>query len=159
MVRGTQMTIRSVLCDAPNFAQAVCATLEDQDYFFPDGRIDETERLSELKALCASCIHRKECLEYAISNEIPYGIWGGSTPREREEVIRPLRITNNQLANQIIDYNKKGFIANEIATQLDLSIGYVRKIITRYVTATRKGEIQSHPKTKDDSSQSLESSS
>jgi len=151
------MTIRSVLCDAPNFAQAVCATLEDKDYFFPDGRGDEAERLPELKALCLSCTHRKECLEYAISNEIPYGIWGGSTPRERENVLRPRRIPVGEMANRIIDLNERGFTANEIALRLDTSIGYVRKIVTRFVDASRKGVNQSHQETKDDSLQSSES--
>jgi WhiB family redox-sensing transcriptional regulator len=152
------MTIRDVLCDAPNFAQAVCATVEDKDFFFPDGRTDEAERLPQLKALCASCIHRKECLEYAISRQIPYGIWGGQTPREREVVTRPRRIPVGEIANNIIDLNERGFTATEIATRLDTSLGYVRKILSQF-GATRKGEIQSHQKIKEGSSPSLESSS
>jgi len=150
--------IRDVLCDTPNFAQAVCATIEDKDFFFPDGRIDEAERLPQLKALCASCIHRKECLEYAISRQIPYGVWGGSTPKERAIIVRPNRVPLGEVAKNIIDLNERGFTANEIASRLTTSIGYVRKTIVRYV-ATRKGEIQSHQETKDDSLQSLESSS
>jgi WhiB family redox-sensing transcriptional regulator len=150
------MTIRDVLCDAPNFAQAVCATIEDKDLFFPDGRTDEAERLPQLKALCASCIHRKECLEYAISRQIPYGIWGGSTPKERAVVVRPSRIPVGEIANNIIDLNERGFTATEIASSLDTSLGYVRKILSQY-GATRKGEIQSHQEIKEDSSQSSES--
>jgi len=153
------MTIRSVLCDAPNFAQAICATLEDQDFFFPDGRTDEAERLPELKAICASCIHRKECLEYAISNEIPYGIWGGSTPREREKVLYPRRIPVGEMANRILELRERDFNAHEIAQSLDTSIGYVRKILTRFPRVTREGVNQSHQEIKDDSLQSLESSS
>ena len=152
------MTIRDVLCDAPDFAQAVCATIEDKDFFFPDGRISEAERLPQLKALCFSCSHRKECLEYAISKEIPYGIWGGQTPKERAYVVRPNRIPVGTIANSIIDFNDQGFTANEIASELNTSLGYVRKILSQF-GATRKGEIQSHQETKDDSSQSLESSS
>jgi WhiB family transcriptional regulator, redox-sensing transcriptional regulator len=141
MAQGTQMTIRSVLCDAPKFAQAICATIEDKDFFFPDGRIDEAERLPELKALCASCIHRKECLEYAIGNEILYGIWGGTTPREREKVLHPRRIPVGEMANRILDLQDRD----------------VRKILTRFPSATRKGVNQSHQETKDDSLQSSES--
>ena len=152
------MTIRDVLCDAPNFAQAVCATIEDKDFFFPDGRIDEAERLPQLRALCSSCIHRKECLEYAISRQIPYGVWGGSTPKERAAIIRPRRIPVGEVANNIIDLNERGLTANEIALRLNTSIGYVRKIIVQY-GATRKGEIQSHQEIKEGSSQSSESSS
>lgn len=153
------MTIRSVLCDAPNFAQAICATLKDQDFFFPDGRIDEAERLPELKAICASCIHRKECLEYAISNEIPYGVWGGSTPREREKVLHPHRIPVGEMANRILELRERDFNAHEIAQSLHTSIGYVRKILTRFPRATREGVNQSHQEIKDDSLQLLESSS
>ena len=148
------MTIRDVLCDAPDFAQAVCADIEDKDFFFPDGRANEAERLPQLKALCLSCNHRKECLEYAISRQIPYGIWGGSTPKERASVIRPSRIPVGTIANNVIDFNGQGFTANEIATALNTSIGYVRKILSQF-GATRKGEIQSHQETKEGSLQSL----
>lgn len=151
------MTIRSVLCDTPKFAQAICATIEDKDFFFPDGRIDEAERLPELKAICESCIHRKECLEYAISNEISYGVWGGSTPREREKVLHPRRIPVGEMANRILELRERDFNAHEIAQRLDTSIGYVRKILTRFPSATRKGVNQSHQETKDDSLQSSES--
>lgn len=157
MARGTQMTIRSVLCDAPKFAQAICATVEDKDLFFPDRRIDEAERLPELKAMCESCIHRKECLDYAISNEIPFGVWGGSTPRDREKVLHPRRIPVGEMANRILELRERDFNADEIAQRLETSIGYVRKILTRFPSATREGMNQSHQETKDDSLQSSES--
>ena len=39
------------------------------------------------RQVCAQCPVRQQCLEFAVSNRIVYGIWGGLTERER----RPLR--------------------------------------------------------------------
>ena len=96
-------------------------------------------------------------MEYAISRQIPYGIWGGQTPREREVIVRPRRIPVGEIANNIIDLNERRFTATEIASRLNTSVGYVRKILSQY-GATRKGEIQSHQEIKEDSSPSSESS-
>lgn len=38
--------------------------------------------------ICNSCPVKTECLNYAISNGIEYGIWGGMTERERAPLMR-----------------------------------------------------------------------
>ena len=43
------------------------------------------------KALCAVCPVREECLEHAIAEREKLGIWGGTTPRERQRIIRRRR--------------------------------------------------------------------
>jgi WhiB family transcriptional regulator, redox-sensing transcriptional regulator len=65
------------------FENAACAEMDDPDYFFPEGKAEEAERLPNLRIICGACMDRKECLEYAIKEEIPHGIWGGKTPSER----------------------------------------------------------------------------
>jgi WhiB family transcriptional regulator, redox-sensing transcriptional regulator len=35
------------------------------------------------KAICATCPVLWECFQYAVEEEEEYGIWGGTTPRER----------------------------------------------------------------------------
>jgi len=50
----------------PRFENALCAELEDQDLFFPDGKAEEAKRLPQLRAICRGCVERKECLEYSI---------------------------------------------------------------------------------------------
>lgn len=35
------------------------------------------------KRICRRCEVRSECLEYALANDEPEGIWGGKTARER----------------------------------------------------------------------------
>lgn len=39
-------------------------------------------------AMCRSCEVRVECLEYAISNNEEFGIWGGLSERERRKLQR-----------------------------------------------------------------------
>ena len=51
----------------------------DLNLFFP-GRGESAEPAREV---CALCPVRQPCLDYAISNRIVYGVWGGLTERER----------------------------------------------------------------------------
>jgi WhiB family redox-sensing transcriptional regulator len=138
--------------DLPKFDNAKCADIEDKDLFFPDSRKQEAERLHQLKSICASCIHSKECLEYALEKQIPHGVWGGSSPAERDAVA-----INNGKANEfkgmsltIIQLTKKGVSANEIATQLNTSLGYVRRVL-RKSEATEQGAAPLHQQTKNSS--------
>ena len=138
--------------DLPRFDNAQCADIEDKDLFFPDNRTQEAERLHQLKAICSSCIHEKECLEYALEKQIPYGIWGGSTPADRDTVA----IANGKsyafkgIALTITKLHKKGVSANEIAAQLDTSPGYVKRVLQR-LAATEQGAAPLHQQTKDSS--------
>ena len=36
------------------------------------------------KAICAGCDVRQQCLDYALTNRIPDGVWGGLSPLERK---------------------------------------------------------------------------
>lgn len=138
--------------DLPRFDNAKCADIEDKDLFFPDNRTQEAERLHQLKAICASCIHEKECLEYALEKQIPYGIWGGSTPADRDTVA----IANGKsyafkgIALTITKLHKKGVSANEIAAQLDTSPGYVKRVLQR-LAATEQGAAPLHQQIKNSS--------
>ena|SRR5690242_10561912 len=55
----------------------------DLDVFFPE----RGESAGPARQVCAVCPVREPCLEYALSNRIASGIWGGLTVRER----RPLQ--------------------------------------------------------------------
>lgn len=56
----------------------------DPEAFFPD-RGGSTE---EAKAICDMCPVRSDCLEYAVTNDIKFGIWGGTSVRERRRLRR-----------------------------------------------------------------------
>ena len=51
----------------------------DLDLFFPD----RGESAEPARRVCARCPVREPCLDYAISNRITHGVWGGLTERER----------------------------------------------------------------------------
>jgi WhiB family transcriptional regulator, redox-sensing transcriptional regulator len=56
----------------------------DPDLFFPDR--GETTR--EAKEVCQGCVVREDCLEYALSHNERFGIWGGMSERERRSLRR-----------------------------------------------------------------------
>jgi WhiB family redox-sensing transcriptional regulator len=135
--------------DLPRFDEAKCADVDDKDFFFPINRAQEAERLHQLKAICASCIHEKECLEYALEKQIPYGIWGGKSPTERDAVAaKDNDYAFKGMALMIIQLHKKGILANEIAVQLHTSPGYVRRVLKK-LAATEQGAAPLHQQTKD----------
>ena len=137
--------------DLPRFDNAQCADIEDKDLFFPDNRTQEAERLHQLKAICASCIHEKECLEYALEKQIPYGIWGGSSPADRDAVVvKDKGVTFKGMALTIIQLHKKGLSANEIAGQLHTSPSYAKRVVSKW-SATEQGAAPLHQQIKDSS--------
>jgi hypothetical protein len=137
--------------DLPRFDEAKCAEIEDKDFFFPDGRAQEAERLHQFAAICASCIHEKECLEYALEKQIPYGVWGGKLPSERITVVaKDKDYAFKGIALAIIQLHKKGISANEIAAQLNTSPGYARRVLKK-LAATEQGADSLHQQIKDSS--------
>lgn len=57
---------------------AAC-TNSDSDLFF------DPTREYEAIAVCRTCNVRAECLDYAISHRIEFGIWGGTTSSRRKK--------------------------------------------------------------------------
>ena len=62
---------RDGLCTEPAYVDSV--------EFFPE----RGESTDEAKTVCARCIVRAECLDYAITEDIDVGVWGGTSARER----------------------------------------------------------------------------
>lgn len=62
---------------------ALCAQT-DPESFFPE----KGGSTREAKRICDSCEVRSECLEYALSNDERFGIWGGLSERERRKLRR-----------------------------------------------------------------------
>lgn len=61
-------------------------TAKVQSLFFPDQ--GGKNNGAKAKAFCYRCDIREECLEYALLNRIPFGIWGGMNERERRVVLK-----------------------------------------------------------------------
>ncbi|MBX7159305.1 MAG: WhiB family transcriptional regulator [Acidimicrobiia bacterium] len=64
-------------------ARANCIGV-DPDIFFPE----RGASTKEAKSICAACLVRADCLEYALENSEKFGIWGGTSERERRRLRR-----------------------------------------------------------------------
>ena len=64
----------------------------DPELFYPD----RGESTQEPKGVCGGCKLRTGCLEYAIANRERYGVWGGTSQRERRALIAERNKAENQ---------------------------------------------------------------
>ena len=56
----------------------------DPELFYPEHGASN----KEAKDVCRGCPVRADCLEYALTNNEKFGIWGGLTERERRRLYR-----------------------------------------------------------------------
>lgn len=78
---------------------AACLGYDTALWFPPDPdetpdepRRRETPRLyRQAKRICGACSVRQQCLDYALENKEPYGMWGGLTRPERATILRERR--------------------------------------------------------------------
>jgi WhiB family transcriptional regulator, redox-sensing transcriptional regulator len=70
---------------AANWRSAAACLLADPDLFFPISSSGPAERqITRAKRICAGCPVQQPCLEFALSQGLAYGIWGGTTPEDRQ---------------------------------------------------------------------------
>ncbi|MDQ0092612.1 WhiB family transcriptional regulator [Paeniglutamicibacter psychrophenolicus] len=62
-------------------SEALCAQT-DPEAFFPE----KGGSTRDAKRVCGACNVRSECLEYALTNDERFGIWGGLSERERRRL-------------------------------------------------------------------------
>jgi WhiB family redox-sensing transcriptional regulator len=58
---------------------ANCTSYDDALFYDSYGR----DGIALAKKICRRCPVARECLTYALEHREPYGIWGGTTPKER----------------------------------------------------------------------------
>lgn len=78
-----RMTRNGVPVDLSWHPDANCIGV-DPDIFFPE----RGASTKEAKSICASCAVKTECLEYALESSEKFGIWGGTSERERRHLRR-----------------------------------------------------------------------
>jgi len=67
---------------------------EDPGLFFhPEGERGPTReaRITAAKEICSSCPVQLQCAEHALTVREPYGVWGGLSEEDREDVYRQRR--------------------------------------------------------------------
>ena len=55
--------------------------------FFPSDGVG----VDSARAICATCKVSEHCLEYALTNRIDHGVWGGTSERERRRILKRRR--------------------------------------------------------------------
>lgn len=139
--------------DTPDFHSAKCTEIEDINFFFPRAGKQEAERLPQLRAICASCTHERECLSFALDKQIVYGFWGGKSPLERQTIIDQAtdRVAVKGVALQIKNLRQAGQSVREIAASLGAGKNYVWRVFKRLDAANNKGAVQSIKQTENSS--------
>ena len=72
------------LGEPPAWYERAACIEADADCFFPE----KGGSTREAKRICAECEVRTECLAYALANDERFGIWGGTSERERRRLRR-----------------------------------------------------------------------
>jgi WhiB family transcriptional regulator, redox-sensing transcriptional regulator len=77
--------------------RAACRGFDAEIFFREHGRS------TAAKAVCARCTVRQECLEDALTNLELFGVWGGTTERERQRIrnARRLRAAGIDLGDEV----------------------------------------------------------
>jgi WhiB family redox-sensing transcriptional regulator len=100
----------------------------DLEVFFP-GR---GESAGPARLVCAACPVRQACLDYAITNRIAYGIWGGLTERERRALRSGwVRASRQDRDGAVLAAAAAGFTAAAIGRSFGLSRPSVTRILSR----------------------------
>jgi WhiB family redox-sensing transcriptional regulator len=115
-----------LVLDIPRFAEALCAQA-DPELFFPEKGGSNRDG----KRLCRRCQGRAECLEWAMTHQERFGIWGGTSERERRAMARTgsgLTVFGAKVAERRSDVRAltdAGFKPREIAEALGFDLATV----------------------------------
>ena len=56
--------------------------------FFPSDGVG----VDVARRICATCPVKEPCLEYALTERIDHGVWGGASERERRRLLKARRV-------------------------------------------------------------------
>jgi hypothetical protein len=120
-------------------ADAACREHPEVD-FFPDVGATATDA----KRICAGCLVRAECLEYALAG-CERGIWGGTSSRDRRRLRAARRIEAlPSLASMLERYAQRGPFTLADAHEAALAAGYnvtAKKVGCEVARIWREGRI------------------
>lgn len=67
-------------------SDAACKGMDQTLFFPPKG--GDMRASTAVKAICESCPVRVECLDFALDTGIKFGVWGGTSERDRRRIRR-----------------------------------------------------------------------
>ena len=98
------------------------------EVFFPE----RGESAGPARRVCAACPVRQPCLDYAITNRIAYGVWGGLSERERRALRSGwVRASHQDRDRAILAADAAGFTAAAIGRTFGLSRTSVTRVLFR----------------------------
>ena len=65
-----------------------CVGMDLTVFYHPDGEKGRarTKRINEAKKVCEPCPVIEQCRTFALDTKEPYGVWGGLSENEREQI-------------------------------------------------------------------------
>lgn len=85
-------SLRSATWNAEEWREVGSCRQLDTGLFFPIGQTGEAEvKIVRAKKVCVTCPVRQQCLEFAITTNQEYGVWGGHSEEERRVIRRQWR--------------------------------------------------------------------
>src|SRR3954463_6384102 len=70
--------------------QGRCRTKAVEQFFADDLELDQRERREQTEAarqVCGTCPVQQQCLDHALRVPETFGIWGGTTPTQRAQLL------------------------------------------------------------------------
>jgi WhiB family redox-sensing transcriptional regulator len=126
----------------PLLPEASCKGIINPNLFFPESKEQEAKCLPIVRTICAGCPERKECLDYALKEQIPHGIWAGTTPAQRGfgQGFKNRKTGRVNRASAIRSLHSFGRTPKEIAATMKIELSYVTQVLKR--SAKLEGESQ-----------------
>lgn len=109
---------------------------EDADLFVSDDPADQ----EEAKGICSMCPAREFCLQFALDAKADFGVFGGTTEKERQCLVRPSEIDDQlaDLIDVIAAYRRQGRSWAQTESALDIPQGTLWKRVDRWGKAELK---------------------
>lgn len=128
--------------ELPLLLEASCKGIINPNLFFPESKEQEAKCLPIVRSICAGCPERKECLDYALKEQIPHGIWAGTTPAQRGfgQGFKNRKTGRVNRADAIRSLHSFGRTPKEIADTMRIELAYVTQVLKR--AAKLEGESQ-----------------
>ena len=128
--------------ELPLLPEASCKGIINPNLFFPESKEQEAKCLPIVRTICAGCPERKECLDYALKEQIPHGIWAGTTPAQRGfgQGFKNRKTGRVNRADAIRSLHSFGRTPKEIADTMRIELAYVTQVLKR--AAKLEGESQ-----------------
>lgn len=78
----------------------------DTNDFYPDFAIKGAiKQVREMKLVCRKCSVSIECLQNALDNNEQFGIWGGLTPKERNNIRKSKSVPAKEVTIKVVKKN------------------------------------------------------